>query len=51
MSNKPPKHSEVKKKESTAKRMRASWGEAARRSSLNQDPPRALPHRYRGNQD
>lgn len=26
MSNKPPKHSEVKKKESTAKRMRASWG-------------------------
>lgn len=26
MSNKPPKHSELKKKESAAKRMRASWG-------------------------
>lgn len=28
MSNKPPKHSEVKKKESAAKRMRASWGKS-----------------------
>mgnify|MGYP004685789227 CR=1 FL=1 len=26
MSNKPPKHSELKKKETTAKRMRGSWG-------------------------
>lgn len=28
MSNKPPKHSEVKKKESAAKRMKASWGKS-----------------------
>ena len=26
MSNKPPKHSELKKKETAAKRMRGSWG-------------------------
>lgn len=43
MSNKPPKHSEVKKKESAARRMRASWGKSrASAPSIRIRPERFL---------
>lgn len=43
MSNKPPKHSELKKKETAAKRMRGSWGKSrAAAPSIRIRPERFL---------